>query len=92
MASINNKGKKSQWIGIDFGPRGGDIHQAAFRGNLPALRHWIRVAPASVHEKESLYGRVSSDFFFWVSGMVGGRWQRWYPRFLSLVLKEIYLD
>eukprot|EP00434_Breviolum_minutum_P030481 symbB.v1.2.026954.t1/scaffold2731.1/size72017/2 len=36
----------------------GDIHQAAFRGNLPALRHWIRVAPASVHEKESLYGNT----------------------------------
>ena len=34
-------------------PRGDDIHQAAEDGDDPAMRHFLRVAPVRVHEKDS---------------------------------------
>jgi len=37
--------------------RGDDIHQAAMHGDMPALRHFLRVAPERVHEKFSSDGR-----------------------------------
>ena len=57
--------------------RGGNIHQAAGKGDVPALRHFLRVAPGKVHEKDDEIGpgpQKNCRFFFCDSG--GGSWVR----------------
>ena len=50
-----------------------DIHGAAWDGDVPALRHFLRVDPEKVHEKDVLLGRGLKEWLNCDSG--GGRWK-----------------
>ena len=71
--------------------RGSDIHVAARNGDFPALRHFLRVAPEKVHEKDE-YGRFPQELLFflrlrgWKVGSVPT-----VSTVSSLVLKEMNL-
>ena len=44
--------------------RGDDIHEAARNCDVPALRHFLRVAPEKVHEKDDIGPRPQEFAFF----------------------------
>ena len=48
-----------------------DIHRAAKKGDVPALRHILRAAPERVHEKNRV-GRLASKIWQFFASGVGG--------------------